>query len=140
MWAARCAAGVLIALAATAATAAAAQDAPASVRNVPAEGGIEAWDRGTGEHLGTPWSGQRGFMELERLQAEVRMLRMLAGAQEALLAWNRERADSGAGPAVLAEGLCNEPGIGPWCRALPATFGPDAGRAALDEPEEDEER
>ena len=130
MRAARCAAGVLIALSATAGMPAAAQD-------VPAEGGIEAWDRGTGEHPGTPWSGERGFLELERLQAEVRMLRMLAGAQEALLAWNRERAESGAGPAVLAEALCNEPGIGPWCRALPATFGPDAGRAAADETEED---
>ena len=128
MRAARCAAGVLIAVAATAATPAGAQDAPASARNLPAEGGIEAW------------SGERGFMELERLQAEVRMLRMLAGAQEALLAWNRERAESGAGPAVLAGALCNEPVIGPWCRALSATFGPDAGRAALDETEEDEER
>ena len=128
MRAARCAAGVLIALAATAATPAAAQDAPASGRNVPTEGGIEAWD------------GERGFLELERLQAEVRMLRMLAGAQEALFAWNRERAESGAGPAVLAGALCNEPGIGPWCRALPATFGPDAGRSAADEPEGDKER
>ena len=92
---------------------------------MPAAGGIEVWD------------SERGFLELERLQAEVRMLRMLAGAQEALLAWNRERAESVAGPAVLPEALCAEPGIGPWCRALPATFGPDAGRAASDETEED---
>ena len=65
------------------------------------------------------------------------MLRMLAGAQAALLAWNRERAESGAGPAVLPEALCGEREIEPWCRALTETFGPEAGHKAADEPEED---
>lgn len=116
-----CAAAVLVALAATAGMPAAAQDTRAA-------GGIEAWD------------GERGFVELERLQAEVRMLRMLAGAQEALLAWNRERAESGGGPAVLPAALCAEPEIGAWCRTLPATFGPDAGRTAVDERKGDGER
>ena len=76
------------------------------------------------------WSAERAFVELERLQAEVRTLRALAGAQAALLAWNRERAESGGGPAVLPEALCGEPEIEAWCRALPATFGAQAGRAA----------
>ena len=75
------------------------------------------------------WSGERAFVELERLQAEVRMLRALAGAQAALLAWNRERARSGAGPAVLPQALCGDEEIRPWCRALPASFGLGAGRA-----------
>ena len=78
---------------------------------------------------GESWNGERAFAELERLQAEVRMLRALAGAQAALLAWNRERARSGAGPAVLPEALCGDEEIRPWCRALFASFGPGAGRA-----------
>ena len=81
---------------------------------------------------GDALDGERAFVELERLQAEVRMLRALAGAQEALLAWNRERAESGAGAAVLPEALCGEPGIRPWCRALTETFGAEAGRLAAD--------
>ena len=76
------------------------------------------------------WSAERAFVELERLRAEVRTLRALAGAQAALLAWNRERAESGGGPAVLPTALCREKEIRPWCRALPATFGVHAGRAA----------
>ena len=89
----------------------------------------EAWDRGTPWNRGTPMNAERAFVELERLQAEIAVLRGLSRAQAALLAWNRERAEGGAGPAVLAAGLCAEPALAVWCRALPATFGADAGTA-----------
>ncbi len=82
----------------------------------------------TADADGGAWDSERAFVELERLEAEVRTLRALAGAQAALLAWNREGAESGRGPAVLPEALCREPEIRPWCRTLAATFGPDAGR------------
>ena len=83
------------------------------------------------------WDMERAFEELERLQAEVSLLRRLGEAQAALLAWNRERAetpgpDGGAGPVTLAAHLCREEGLAPWCRALPATFGADAAMAADD--------
>ena len=80
------------------------------------DGGSEAWD------------SERAFVELERLRAEIVTLRSLAGAQAALLDWNRERAGSGAGPEVLPAHLCAEPALGPWCGALPATFGAGAGQ------------
>ena len=89
---------------------------------------------------GEAWSAERAFVELERLEAEVRTLRALAGAQSALLAWNRERAESGGGPAVLPEALCRDEEIRPWCRVLPATFGPDAGRTAPEAEREDDKR
>ena len=76
------------------------------------------------------WNAERAFLEIERLQAEIGVLRALAGAQAALLAWNRERAGSGAAPVVLPRALCTEDGLAPWCRALPATFGADATVAA----------
>ena len=76
------------------------------------------------------WDAERAFVEMDRLQAEIGVLRALAGAQAALLAWNRVRADSGAAPVVLAKALCAEEGLAPWCRALPATFGADAASAA----------
>ena len=76
------------------------------------------------------WDAERAFVEMERLQAEIGVLRALAGAQAALLAWSRARAESGAAPVVLAPHLCAEEGLVPWCRALPATFGADAGMAA----------
>ena len=90
---------------------------PAAQEGVPA-GESRAWDM------------ERAFEEMERLQAEVALLRRLGEAQAALLAWNRERAETGAGPAVLAARLCAEPGLGIWCRALPATFGGDAAGSA----------
>ena len=90
--------------------------------------GYEAWDR------------ERAFVEMERLQAEIGVLRALAGAQAALLAWNRERSDSGSAPAVLAPHLCAEEGLAPWCRALPATFGADAATAAEGRQGKDGER
>ena len=121
MRAARSVAVLLVAMAAATVSPAAAQEATAAVE-------------------GEAWNGERAFLELERLQAEVRTLRSLAGVQAALLAWNRVRAEGGAGPAVLSAALCGEPEIEPWCRALSATFGPDAGRAADDGQEGDGER
>ena len=81
------------------------------------------------------WDAERAFVEMERLQGEIGVLRALAGAQAALLAWNRVRMESGAAPAVLTPHLCAEDtrageGLAPWCRALPATFGADAAMAA----------
>ena len=81
------------------------------------------------------WNAERAFLEMERLQAEIGVLRALAGAQAALLAWNRVHAEtlgpgSGAGPVTLAAHLCREDGLGEWCRALPATFGAQAATAA----------
>ena len=103
-----------------------------------------AWGLGTLLMLGAPapagaqekaaetgtWDMERAFGELERLQAEVAVLKGIARTQAALLAWNRERADSGAGPAALSARLCSEPALAPWCRALPATFGAHAAEAA----------
>ena len=86
------------------------------------------------------WDMERAFEELERLQAEVALLRRLGEAQAELLAWNRERADSGAGPAVLAARLCAEPELAAWCRALPATFGPGAAETAVNGNGKDGER
>ena len=74
------------------------------------------------------WDIERAFVELERLRMEIRTLSGLAGAQAELLAWNRKRAESGAGPAVLPASLCAA--LGTWCRVLPATFGADAAGAA----------
>ena len=76
------------------------------------------------------WNAERAFLEMERLQAEIGVLRAFAGAQAALLAWNRERAGSGAAPVVLPRAICAEKELAPWCRALPATFGVDAAMAA----------
>ena len=83
------------------------------------------------------WGAERAFVEMERLQAEIGVLRALVGAQAALLAWNRTRSESGSAPAVLAPHLCAEDtrageGLAPWCRALPATFGAGAAMAAGD--------
>ena len=86
------------------------------------------------------WNAERAFLEMERLQAEIGVLRALAGAQAALLAWNQERAGSGAVPVVLSRALCAEKGLAPWCRALPATFGADAAMAADGRDGKDRER
>ncbi len=84
---------------------------------------------------GEAWDSERAFIELERLRAEIRLLRGLGQAQAALLAWNRERAEGAAGPAVLAAELCVDPAVKPWCRALPATFG-EAAEADDEQAEE----
>ena len=78
------------------------------------------------------WDAERAFVEMERLQAEIGVLRALAGAQAALLAWNRVRGESGSALEVLAPHLCIEETLRPWCRALPATFGADTAMAADD--------
>ena len=78
------------------------------------------------------WDAERAFVALERLQAEIGLLRGLAATQASLLAWNLERADSGAGPAVLPAALCEAEGLAAWCRALPATFGAERPRIAGD--------
>ena len=78
------------------------------------------------------WDAERAFVEMERLQAEIGVLRALAGAQAALLAWNRVRSESGSALEVLAPHLCAGEGLAPWCRALPATFGAEAAMAADD--------
>ena len=91
---------------------------------------VDPWNRAT------PWNMARAFAEMERLRAEIRLLNGLAGAQAALLALNRERAESGAGPAVLDARLCADPALAPWCRVLPETFGEGAASAVDDgEPE-----
>ena len=81
------------------------------------------------------WDMERAFVEMERLRAEVAVLKGIAAAQAALLAWNRERTEtvgpySGAGPVTLPAHLCREDGLGAWCLALPATFGAGAAEAA----------
>ena len=76
------------------------------------------------------WDLERAWTEMERLQAEIAVLKGLAAAQAALLALNRERFGSGSGPAVLDGRLCEEPVLEAWCRALPATFGARLGNGA----------
>ena len=69
---------------------------------------------------------RRGVLdELERLRAEVAMLKALRGAQEALFGWNGLRVRSGEAPAALDDGLCRT--VDAWCEALPASFGRPAG-------------
>ena len=60
---------------------------------------------------------------MERLRAEIVVLKGLHGAQEELLLWNRERAETGVAPALLPARLCREAPLGAWCPLLPATFG-----------------
>ena len=86
------------------------------------------------------WDLERAWTEMERLQAEIAVLRGLAEAQAALLAFNRARAGSGGGPAVLDARLCEEPALREWCRALPASFGRQAGSAAAGAGVEDGQR
>ena len=60
---------------------------------------------------------------MEALREEIATLRALGDAQQALLAWNRESAWSGAAPQALPARLCEDPAIAAWCALLPATFG-----------------
>lgn len=62
---------------------------------------------------------------VEALRSEIRMLKELREAQDALLRWNRLRAGSGEAPAALDGELCRE--VRHWCELLPATFGRVAG-------------
>lgn len=60
---------------------------------------------------------------MEELQEEIQVLAALRDAQEALLAWNRESARSGAALQALPAALCADPALAAWCALLPATFG-----------------
>ena len=62
---------------------------------------------------------------IEALRSEIRMLKELKDAQEALLRWNRLRERTAEAPASLDEALCRE--LGHWCGVLPATFGRAVG-------------
>ena len=79
---------------------------------------VEAWDR------------ERAFAEMERLRAEIVVLKGLHGAQEELLLWNRQRAETGVAPALLPARLCREAPLSAWCPLLPATFGVAARHTA----------
>ena len=67
----------------------------------------------------------KALAEMERLRDEIQTLAAVRGAQAALLAWNRERARTGAPPAALSTAPCRDAALEPWCRLLPATFGND---------------
>ena len=108
--------------------------APAVAQERGTSGESEAWNGGT------PRYAERAFVALEKLRSEIVLLRGLAAAQAALLAWNGERADSGAGPAVLPAALCADERLAAWCRALPATFGEETARAVDGRKEKDGER
>ena len=69
------------------------------------------------------WDAERAVAGMERLRAEIGILTGLAAAQGELVAWNRLRAETGSGPAVLPVSLCVEAALAPWCLVLPATFG-----------------
>ena len=60
---------------------------------------------------------------MERLRGEIQTLAAIRDAQAALLAWNRERARTGAPPATLSAAPCRDPALKAWCPLLPATFG-----------------
>ncbi|MDE0175750.1 MAG: hypothetical protein OYH76_19885 [Defluviicoccus sp.] len=80
-----------------------------------------------GAVIETPAAAARGQAHdaIEALRSEIRMLKELKDAQEALLRWNRLRGGSGEAPASLDEALCRE--VGHWCDVLPATFGRTVG-------------
>ena len=91
------------------------------------------------------WDLERAFVEMERLRAEIAVLKGIAPAQAALLAWNRERAetlgpDGVPGSAVLSPRLCAEPELAPWCSVLPVTFGAGAAETADNRHGKDGER
>ena len=77
---------------------------------------------------GTPPPETReGATALERLRAEVVLLRRLARAQKALAAGNAARARTDLPPQRLDARLCRHPRLGPWCRRLHHTFPPAPG-------------
>ena len=67
----------------------------------------------------------QALAEMERLRGEIQTLAAIRDAQDALLAWNRERAKTGAVPAALSAAPCRDPALKAWCPLLPATFGKD---------------
>ena len=66
---------------------------------------------------------RRALEAMEMLREEIVTLTALREAQTALLAWNLERAKTGAASRSLPGALCEEPALAAWCRLLPATFG-----------------
>ena len=66
---------------------------------------------------------KRALAAMEALREEIVTLAALRDAQAALLAWNRERASTGAPAQALPAGLCRDPALAAWCPLLPATFG-----------------
>ena len=80
------------------------------------------------------WDAARAVAGMERLREEIGGVPGLAAAQAELLAWNRLRAKTGAGPAVLPARLCAEAALAPWCPVLPATFGPAAAVSGVPAP------
>lgn len=65
----------------------------------------------------------RAIAAMEELQEEIQVLAALRDAQEALLAWNRDSARSGAAAQALTASLCDDSALAAWCALLPATFG-----------------
>ena len=100
---------------------------------------LEAPDGRDEDRAGPPATGDMGragdaarvrvqaLAAMERLRSEIQTLAAVRDAQAALLAWNRERARTGAPPAALAAASCHDPTLKDWCPLLPATFGRTSG-------------
>ena len=73
------------------------------------------------------WARAQALAAMERLRGELQTLAAIRDAQAALLAWNRERARTGAPPAALSAAPCRDPALEAWCPLLPATFGQTSG-------------
>lgn len=92
--------------------------APGQAQEAPAAGSHDE------SSYGAAWPPiSQALTAMEALREEIATLRALGDAQQALLAWNRESARSGAAPQALPAALCDDPAIAAWCALLPATFG-----------------
>ena len=92
--------------------------APGQAQEAPAAGSHDE------SSYGAAWPPiSQALTAMEALREEIATLRALGDAQQALLAWNRESARSGAAPQALPAVLCEDPAIAAWCALLPATFG-----------------
>ena len=115
-----------------------AQERLRSMDEGPPPPSLEAPIGRDGDRAGTPATaaGERmgdaararvqALAAMERLRGELQTLAAVRDAQAALLAWNRERARTGAPPAALSATPCRDPALEAWCPLLPATFGEDA--------------
>ena len=92
--------------------------APGKAQEAPATGSHDEANDGAPSR-----SISQALTAMEALREEIATLRALGDAQQALLAWNRESARSGAAPQALPAALCEDPAIAAWCALLPATFG-----------------
>ena len=92
--------------------------APGKAQEAPATGSHDEANDGAASRP-ISWA----LTAMEALREEIATLRALGDAQQALLAWNRESARSGAAPQALPARLCDDPAIAAWCALLPATFG-----------------